>query len=102
LEAFAIYFIGGLADEKIAFRPISSVYCLIMEKLMFYILEESKKNKNFFHAIQLYILWKNRLEGEKLKDDALNAQNEAEKIKKKLGETIDGSFKIEPIGTTPI
>jgi len=68
LEAFSIYFIKGIADEKIAFSSIGKAFCESVKRLYptMTIFRGSKNpNKDYEILIQLYRLWSERLESYK-------------------------------------
>jgi hypothetical protein len=65
LESFSVYFIRGIADETIAFSSVGIVFSNIVERYYPYIsLVRSQKNQfNYYdNIIQLYRLWKGRIE----------------------------------------
>ena len=92
LEAFATYFTKGVADEEIAFSSIGRTYCSSVEGYFFEISDcrNLKDEHSFQNIIDLYKIWKERLNKIKLTKE----QKELLKQINNLHET-----KINPIGT---
>jgi hypothetical protein len=91
LESFSIYFVKGIADEQIAYSSVGRTFCFSVEKYYFDIAFSRSKDDNAFqNIIDLYKLWRSRLDKEKL-------TKEQEDLLRRLNninvETID------PIGT---
>jgi hypothetical protein len=92
MEAFAIYFTKGVADEEIAYSSIGRTYCFVVKKLYFdiaYSLEDDN-DKSFNNLIELYTIWSNRLKSEKLSKEKEKLLSELDCLKMK---------NIKPIGT---
>jgi len=69
LEAFSVYFIKGIADEKIAFNSIGRAFCDSVRRFYPIItLLRGRKNPNkpYEILIQLYRCWEQRLETYKI------------------------------------
>jgi len=91
LESFSIYFVKGIADEQIAYSSVGRTFCFSVEKYFFEIAFSRYKDDNSFqNIIELYKLWRSRLDKDRL-------TKEQENILRKLNnlniETVD------PIGT---
>jgi hypothetical protein len=91
LEAFSTYFIRGIADEQIAYSSVGRNFCFSVENYFFEIADCRNENDNSFqNIIELYKLWRARLDKEKL-------TKEQEQILRKLNNINDET--INPIGT---
>jgi hypothetical protein len=64
LEYFSSTMTSGLADEELAFNPLSTIYCDITERLYPLICEFRKEGntKMFSNIVKLYGIWKDRVE----------------------------------------
>lgn len=91
LEGFAVFFVSGVADEKVAFLTIGRTYCNTVRKFLPLIVPLSDNGEHFVHTLKLFTIWNSRIE----KD---NLEKEKAEIDKKLKKT--QSVKINPIGTT--
>ncbi|PIB30960.1 hypothetical protein BFP77_02565 [Maribacter sp. 4U21] len=89
LEGFAVYFISGVAAEKIGYITTGRSYCEIVKRLM-PVIALSFKNGHYKNLMLLFIEWNNRLEKEKL-------EFKKREIEKKLNNKGEG-LKINPIG----
>nr|WP_298926528.1 hypothetical protein [uncultured Allomuricauda sp.] len=92
LEAFATYFTGGVADEKLAFSAVGASYCYHVESMFFDLSTAIKdeNDKNFQNVIELYHIWNDRIKKQKL-------TNQLEKLGQSIKSIDDKS--IDPIGT---
>lgn len=69
---------SGLADEELAFNPLADAFCQFVE-LNYDVYCESRKDSRetlFTHTIELYIMWKDRIE-------SLHLQKENKRLKKR-------------------
>ncbi|MFC6333149.1 hypothetical protein ACFP56_10990 [Paenibacillus septentrionalis] len=92
LEYFSAAMISGLADEKLSYAPLSRAFCNHIEKLYYGLICFSRQDNEteiYSNIIQLYLLWKNRME----KQDLLNQRRE---IDSRINTIPDNSIK--PIG----
>jgi len=89
LESFSLFFISGLADEKIGYLTIGQSFCFSVKRYLPNIVLLSG-GKHFTNTIELYKIWNARLEKEKLEE-------EKDIIQRKLNENI--SMTIKGIGT---
>lgn len=102
LEALAIYFIKGIADESIAFTSIGASFCDIYA--IYPVLTVFRGNKNinkyYDNLITLYDCWSKRLESYKLefesKEISKDLERKLENLKKKRSEI---TTPTSPIGT---
>lgn len=90
LEAFAIWFTCGAADERIAFRPISPTYCDTVKRLLPVMVALNRKHKYYEHALKLYVTWRDRRNSEEL-------LLKREELDKQLRD--NSPTEIKPIGT---
>lgn len=90
LEGFSVYFISGVAAEKVRYITTGKGYCKVVKMLMPVIGLEFKKG-HYKNIMLLFFEWNNRLEKEKL-------ELEKREIEKKLNNKDEG-LQINPIGT---
>jgi hypothetical protein len=90
LESFSIFLTNGIADEKVAFRPIAPSFCETTKRLLPIILLQNSNLKIFSNTLILYMIWRDRLKMEKLKE-------QEEKMKEEIKKTEIRDIK--PIGT---
>lgn len=90
LEGFAVYFISGVAAEKVGYITTGKSYCEIVKMLMPVIGLEFKKG-HYKNLMLLFFEWNNRIDKEKL-------ELEKREIERKLNGKGDG-LQINPIGT---
>ncbi len=64
MEAYAMYFVSGLADEEGAFTPTAASFCHCCEHLSVFIGCYRKDNgiKLYQNIVKLYAMWKPRIE----------------------------------------
>lgn len=87
-EAFSVYIISGVADEKIAFNSIGHTYCTCVCKLLPIIVLAQQRNC-YKNILKLFILWHNK----ENKQNLLSDKNRIEKDLQKIS-----SFSIKGIG----
>jgi hypothetical protein len=101
LEGFATYFTKGIADEEIAFSSIGNSYTYVIERLYPQI-SIYGDNKNYKNLIELYWIWKNRLEKSELEVQLQKKQElikeELKQFESKLDDVNKKSKVIKPIG----
>lgn len=92
LEAMSVYFVKGIADEEIGFASIGNLFVDYIESkyVLFAVLRDDKKSCYFRNTIELYKLWKDRLEKDQLIMEKKDLENKIKSIK---------DNKINPIGT---
>jgi hypothetical protein len=90
LEAFAVFFIAGVADEKIAFSSVGETYCWSVRKYLPDIVLLTGYGNYYKNMISLFLLWNSRLERQAL----LKAKN---KIEDRI-QSVSNKF-ITPVGT---
>lgn len=72
LEAMAMYFVNGLADEKIAYDPLAINYCAMITRLYPWICVSRYTNGDIYkNLIKLYETWKSRLDTDKINKELL-------------------------------
>ena len=99
LEAFALPFSTGLADEKTAFSPVSHSFCNTVKSLLTAIMYNYIQAGTFVHTMSLYITWRDRRERDRIQQQQKNIEHQQKEIEKKLA-----SIKVQtitPIGTAP-
>jgi hypothetical protein len=92
MEAFSLYMISGVADEKLAFRSISSTFCTSAEKLLpLYLVNNIQQKEKYYKSIiDLYIIWSTRLKKEMLEMEQKELTKELKSCK---------NIEIDIIGT---
>ncbi|MEK3729683.1 hypothetical protein [Lysinibacillus sp. FSL W8-0953] len=89
LEFFSAAMMSGLADEELAFNPLADAFCQFVE-LNYDVYCESRKDSRetlFTHTIELYIMWKDRIE-------SLHLQKEKQEIEEKMSKIQPKSIKV--------
>lgn len=62
LEYFAAAMTSGLADEELAYNPLASLYCELIEEMYHNIIFlRGESNRMYSNIIKLYKIWKPRL-----------------------------------------
>jgi hypothetical protein len=87
LESFSLYFISGVADEKIGFLTIGTTFCHSVKKYLPHLIDLTEDN-DFSSIIQLFTLWNARIENNKLEKEKERIENELNKSKPKSINTI--------------
>ncbi len=88
LSDFSMFFISGVADERLAYNSVSTTYCGTIEKLAPILVPAAGDDAE--STLRLYMIWHNRKE----KEEAIK---EKKKLDKKIKE--NSSVTIKPIGT---
>ena len=91
MEAFAVYFISRLADEKVAYHTIGKTFVSHMDKVIPFVIS-AREDGYYKNMVSLYVVWKARAEVEKL-------SLEQKKIDSKLSNFRSASATASPIGT---
>lgn len=78
LEAFAIPFVAGVADDELGFQETAPAFCGSMREFMLIVFILRSRGTRFESCIKLYECWNARLEAEKMKP---LVQSMSEKIK---------------------
>jgi hypothetical protein len=87
MDAFATFFVSGLADEQIAFSTVGSSYC---RTVRVYLASLIITPRYFDNVLKLFFIWNDRIQSQRL-------QTERQQLEKKLAE-VQNKF-IKPIGT---
>lgn len=90
LEALAIYFTKGIADEEIAFQSVGATFCQIVNDYYPLLLTSYLQSGYYKHVVELYQLWSSRLQM-----TALSGQ--LEEVIKKMA-TVE-TRSVSPLGT---
>ncbi|WP_431808788.1 DUF4760 domain-containing protein [Lysinibacillus sphaericus] len=92
LEFFSAAMMSGLADEELAFNPLAEIFCGFIEfNYDIYCDSRRKRDTVFTHTIQLYEMWKERLE-------SIDLQKQKQKIEEKMS-TFDNK-RVKIIGNS--
>ena len=91
VEGFATFFVSGVADEKIAYRSLSTTFCDTLKKNMPLIVMLSSDANSYSATLTLFSIWSNRLDAEDLEKQRVELEdklkNKQEKTIKIVGET---------------
>ncbi len=87
LESFSLYFVSGVADEKIGFLTIGPTFCNTVKRYLPHLIDLTE-NDNFSSIIQLFTIWNARIENNKLEKEKERIENELNKSKPKSINTI--------------
>jgi hypothetical protein len=90
MDAFAIFFITGAADEKAAFSAVGPSYCREVQRYLPQIMIHHHRGSGFDHLLKLFFLWNTRLESLRLQMERDAIDNTLQKIQNKF---------IKPVGT---
>jgi hypothetical protein len=92
MEAFAVFFVSGVADEMVAFSAVGRTYCQSTRKLLPALLLLARlPGGSYRNVLRLFRLWDARLQVDQL-------QRAQQELESKLG-TIQ-TTAIPPLGTT--
>jgi hypothetical protein len=89
IEVFALYYMSQVADETVAYKCLGEVYCKILYYLLPILVSLNTEGEHNA-AIDLFILWNNRQESQKL-------FREKEKIEAAIKSTSTHTFR--PLGS---
>jgi hypothetical protein len=67
MEAFAIPFVAGVADDELGFQETASAFCQFLAEVMIVIAAFRSQGPRFESCVKLYESWAARLEAEKMK-----------------------------------
>lgn len=67
MEGFSIYFISGVADEKVAYLSLSNTFCGFIKKVLPLVVPVISDGHRLSATIKLFHIWNARLEAESLK-----------------------------------
>lgn len=106
LEGFSMYFIQGIADEAIAYTSLGKEFCNDVEDnytLISFMRDKDNPSNHYNHIVQLYELWKKRLEEMKksheIEREALDIEARRAALLNKMKNRNNPSSPIRPIGT---
>lgn len=88
IEGFSMYFVSGVADEKVGYNACGRVYCSTVSKLIPILLPKFEDDL-FQNTAKLFLLWYHRNERRKL-------TGQKEEIEKKLNK--EQKIKIDLVG----
>ncbi|PYL10396.1 MAG: hypothetical protein DME33_00865 [Verrucomicrobia bacterium] len=88
IEAFAVFFVSGVADEKLAFSALGASYCSNVQRYLPEIM--LLRSGSFDNLLRLFFLWNSRLESLRLRMERDKIDNSLQKIQNKF---------IKPVGT---
>lgn len=80
LEAVSVFFISGVASEKIGFMTIGHTFCSTIKNYLPYMILLSS-GKHFNNCLSLYKLWHNKIVESELKKEKNKLEGELDKIK---------------------
>lgn len=87
LEVYSTVITSGLANEEFVYQVQGYSYCKIVEQYLILIIDDSKNKTKKSSTLNLYSLWKSRLNKEKM-------ISEKEKLEKSLANTEDRTISI--------
>jgi hypothetical protein len=98
LEAFAVYFIHGICDTKIAYLPVAEAYITIVKMYCpFICMVRSRSRNGYSDIIELYKIWENELKKDELNFKKVQLQKQITETEEQVSSVKDISKK--PIGT---
>jgi len=79
LEAFAIPFVAGVADDELGFQETADAFCKAIKELIVPIVAMRRQGAKYESCVRLYEVWSARLEAEKMKEQMKDLQKKIEK-----------------------
>jgi len=96
IDAFAMYFTSGIADERIAYYTLGEGYCEVIEEFLAFILPQFDPPQHF---VALFFKWRARREAERAKMKKENLKKELEQVEFQEKEYSEQSKAVKPLGT---
>jgi len=88
LEGFSAFFVSGVADEKIAYRSLSTTFCNSVKDLLPLIVMLGSNCKSFSATMKLFSIWKNRLDSEVMEKQMQELEKNLRSKKERILRTI--------------
>ena len=85
LEGFSVFFVSGVADEKLAYRSLSTTFCNSVKNFLPLIVILSSDSNSFSITMKLFSIWNNRLDSEAIEQQM---QGLEKKLRSKKEKTI--------------
>lgn len=85
LEGFSVFFVSGVADEKLAYRSLSTTFCHSVKNFLPLIVMLTSDSNSFSVTIKLFSIWNNRLDSEAMEQQM---QGLEKKLRSKKEKTI--------------
>ncbi|MBA7531818.1 hypothetical protein ES705_24042 [subsurface metagenome] len=85
LEGFSVFFVSGIADEKLAYRSLSTTFCNSVKNFLPLIVILSSDSNSFSITMKLFSIWNNRLDSEAIEQQM---QGLEKKLRSKKEKTI--------------
>lgn len=90
MEAFALFFVSGVADETVAFSFVGKTYCNSVGKYLPWVVTLSQDGGYYRSMIKLHLIWHARSERHKLLKDRNRIEEQLNSVRDKF---------IKPVGT---
>jgi len=91
LEGFSVFFVSGVADEKIAYWSLSTTFCNRVKYLLPLIIMLSSNRNSFSATLKLFSIWNNRLDSEDMEQQIQELEKKLKSKKEKTIKTIGGA-----------
>ena len=88
LEGFSAFFVSGIADEKLAYRSLSTTFCNQVKDFLPLIIMLSSNRNSFFATMKLFSIWNNRLDSEAMEQQMQELEKKLRSKKEKTIRTI--------------
>lgn len=85
LEGFSVFFVSGVADEKLAYRSLSTTFCHSVKNFLPLIVMLTSDSNSFSVTMKLFSIWNNRLDSEAMEQQM---QGLEKKLRSKKEKTI--------------
>lgn len=82
IEAFAVFFVSGVAEESVAYRETGTTFCVTMKKMMPAVYLYRKYGVRYESTVKLYEIWSARAASEELLKTKKSIDTELTKLKK--------------------
>mgnify|MGYP001332179360 CR=1 FL=1 len=90
IEAFAVFFVSGVADENVAFSSVGKTYCYTVRHYLPDVVPVLELGGHYRNMIKLFLMWNARLEKQKLLKDKGKIEQQLDRVRDKF---------IRPVGT---
>lgn len=90
MEAFAVFFVSGVADENVAFSSVGKTYCCSVRKYLPHVVPMSEEGGYYRNTIKLFFMWNARFEKQKLLKNKEKLEQQLDRVRDRF---------IRPVGT---
>ncbi len=84
MEAFALFFVSGVADERVAFSSVGKTYCNSVKQYLPDLVPISQDGEYYQNIIKLFLIWNTRFEKQQLLKDKGRIEQQLAKVRDKF------------------